>query len=232
MLNGVPLTTTSTNCIYRVTSTASHVTPVRHLRHTEFMQIPGFDDDQLLGESMLEEIRRTAERRLHQIEPLLEEAQRLRDVLEVLERRTDAASEVKRPGVGHAQSARSRHNASGRTQAAGQRSRTRTPSDSGARAAKGSNKRTIMQLVAQKPGITAAQIAQLTGMKRTVVASTVSRLKRYGELLDHESGGVCVPPAATSAHTAPAVPVSAVPRQTPRRSRPRRLAATLERRAA
>lgn len=199
------------------------------------MQIPALDDDQLLGDSMIEEIRRTAQRRLHQIEPLLDEAQRLRDVLEVLDRRTEAGSAIERSDVEHAKRVRSRRNGSGSTPAASQRSRSRTAGSSAERAAKGSNKRTIMQLVAQRPGITAAQIAQLTGMKRTVVASTVSRLKRYGELLDHETGGVCVPPAALATHPAAVASAASAPRSAvsaTRRQRPRRLASALERRAA
>jgi hypothetical protein len=196
------------------------------------MQIPVLDDDQLLGESMLEELRRTAERRLHQIEPLLEEAEQLRVVLEVLSRRTTAREPE--AVAKHTPSVRTRHNGSVAA-ASGKRPGSRVRSDSGARAAKGSNKRAIMQLVAQKPGITAAQIAQLTGMKRTVVASTVSRLKRYGELLDHESGGVCLParplaPHSTAVASAASAPHPAV--AATRRSRSRRLASSLERRAA
>ncbi|MGX6449841.1 MarR family transcriptional regulator [Patulibacter sp. S7RM1-6] len=59
----------------------------------------------------------------------------------------------------------------------------------------GSNKRTIMAVVAQRPGVTAAEIARETGMKRTVIASTVSRLKRTGEL-EPEGRGVKLPGAA------------------------------------
>lgn len=119
---------------------------------------------------MLEEIRRTAEHRLLEIEPLIEEAARLRDVLSAIEQQPQA------PPAATAEtdsSVRAR------------------------RAPKGANKRIILELVAQRPGITPAEISRLTGLKRTVVASTVSRLKRYGELEAHERGGVCV--AARSA---------------------------------
>ena len=126
---------------------------------------------------MLEEIRRTAQRRLQQIEPLIEEAERLRDVLAVIEERSLPERPERRP------LARSRGAAA-------------SPSQAGAhappRAAKGANKRMILELIGQRPGITPAEIAQTTGLKRTVVASTVSRLKRYGELRDHELGGVCL----------------------------------------
>lgn len=126
---------------------------------------------------MLDEIRHTAQRRLREIEPLIEEAERLRDVLRALERQPRQTAETR-----HAHA-----------------SRPATPVASDARrgprqrAAKGSNKRTIIELVAERPGITPAEIAASTSMKRTVVASTVSRLKRHGELCDHERGGLRVP---------------------------------------
>lgn len=128
------------------------------------IEIPQIADGEILAASMLDEIRLNAERRLRQIEPLIEEAERLRDVLDVI----------------------------------GQRASRRAPRADGEnasaapRAAKGANKRVILELVGRRPGITPAQIATATGMKRTVVASTVSRLKRHGELRDHERGGVCL----------------------------------------
>lgn len=114
---------------------------------------------------MLDEIRRNAQHRLQEIEPLIEEAERLRDILSVLEQRSPATpirTSVPRSksGIG------------------------------GSRAPKGANKRIIMDLIGRQPGITPAEIAQVTGVKRTVVASTVSRLKRSGELQAHEQGGV------------------------------------------
>ena len=118
---------------------------------------------------MLEEIRRTAQHRLREIEPLIEEAERLRRVLSILDKgpRTAAGPLA--------------HHANGDNEGV-------DPS----RAPKGANKRAILQLISQRPGITPAEIAQITGVKRTVVASTVSRLKRRGELEAHERGGVRV----------------------------------------
>jgi Winged helix-turn-helix DNA-binding len=115
--------------------------------------------------SMLEEIRKNAEHRLKEIAPLIEEAERLRDVLSVIKRQAP------------------------RTALADQLLETSAPSQ---RAPKGANKRIIMELVERHPGITAAEISQTTGVKRTVVASTVSRLKRGGELEAAERGGVRV----------------------------------------
>jgi hypothetical protein len=52
----------------------------------------------------------------------------------------------------------------------------------------GTNKAAIMAVIGERPGVTAADIARVSGMKRTVVASTVSRLKRIGELEPHGRG--------------------------------------------
>jgi hypothetical protein len=117
---------------------------------------------------MIDEIRRTAEHRLQEIEPLIAEADRLRDVLSVIERGPRQAQAVGAAGGGN-----------------GVRDQTVTETP---RTPKGANKRLILELIAQRPGITASEIAQLTGVKRTVVASTVSRLKRHGQLEAHASG--------------------------------------------
>lgn len=132
------------------------------------MYMESLEGRELAGTSMLEEIRRNAEHRLREIEPLIEEAHRLRDVLEVIGRRTASGGSHAAPPLGEAD--------------AEQRER----------AARGANKRIILDLVASRPGIRAAEIAQLTGLKRTVVASTVSRLKRQGALMEHNQGGVCL----------------------------------------
>jgi hypothetical protein len=123
--------------------------------------------------SKLDEIRRAAEHRLQEIEPLIAEADRLRDVLSVIDQQPQPLLHD-RAGNGDAHASRAR---------------------------KGANKRIILELVAQRPGITPAEIAQVTGVKRTVVASTVSRLKRHGELEDHEAGGVRIPAMVTGERT-------------------------------
>ena len=109
------------------------------------------------------DIRDHAERRLRELQPYLEEAAQLRQVLELLDRApADAALEAA-SGLVHA-------------------------GVSGGRAPQGSNKRRILALALERPGITAAEIARTTGLKRTVVASTMSRLKRTGELESHGRG--------------------------------------------
>ncbi len=63
------------------------------------------------------------------------------------------------------------------------------------RAPQGANKQRILAVIAAHPGVAAPQIAKLTGLKRPVVASTISRLKRTGELRAH-GDGVCLPEGA------------------------------------
>jgi len=132
------------------------------------MQILDLSDTDALSAPMLEEIRCKVHERLRQIEPLIEEAERLRHVLAVIEERSRPGRLERRPH---------------------------------SRAPKGANKRAILNLIGRRPGITAAEIADITGLKRTVVASTVSRLKRYNELSDHEHGGLCLPGAAATPET-------------------------------
>jgi hypothetical protein len=55
------------------------------------------------------------------------------------------------------------------------------------------SKARILAIVAAEPGISVAEIAARHGMKRSVVASSVSRLKRAGEVVTHR-GGVRLPP--------------------------------------
>jgi hypothetical protein len=222
-------------CVDPVTANACLVTYVVHLRHNESMQTPAFDDGQDFGDSMLEEIRRTAERRLHQIEPLLEEAERLRDVLNVLGGHSARRGEPVEGAAPLTETPSAYRNRVRGAHEAESRSVTRNQARSGARAAKGSNKRAILELVADRPGITPAQITEATGMKRTVVASTVSRLKRHGELLDHERGGVCIPSGSAVARSSTTDASAAVVQKAGRaaaRPRPRRLSSLQARQAA
>jgi hypothetical protein len=58
-------------------------------------------------------------------------------------------------------------------------------------------------LIDEQPGIAAPEIAKLTGLKRPVVASTISRLKRTGELCAH-GRGVRIAGSVNGAAAAPA----------------------------
>lgn len=120
----------------------------------------------------VDEIRRTAEARLEELEPLLAEAEQLRHLLAAL----DEAPQSRLAPVVRS-----------RTLAAAPRL-GRTAASTGGRAPQGANKQVILAIVARQPGVAAPAIAEQTGLKRTVVASTISRLKRVGELEAHGRG--------------------------------------------
>jgi hypothetical protein len=129
----------------------------------------------------VEEIRRTAEARLRELAPLLSEAAQLEALLAALD------DPEPRPLPTAANTAAADEPASRAERPAP--SRSTAPRGRDGRAPQGSNKRTILDIVAANPGIAAPDIASRTGMKRTVVASTISRLKRTGEL-ESEGAGV------------------------------------------
>jgi hypothetical protein len=126
------------------------------------------------------EIRRTAEERLRELEPLLVEAEQLRNLLAAL----DDTPQQPAPAP-----AAPRRRAS---------SPARAPRTPGRRAPQGANKHLILRIVAGSPGVAAPEIAAMTGLKRTVVASTISRLKRVGEL-EAQGSGVRIPAGAAHA---------------------------------
>jgi hypothetical protein len=103
--------------------------------------------------AVVDEVVQTVKARLEELQPYLDEAERLRAIL--------AASEGRAPDP--------------------------KPTADGRRR-QGTNKAAILAVIAERPGVTAADIARVSGMKRTVVASTVSRLKRIGELEPHGRG--------------------------------------------
>jgi len=141
----------------------------------------------------VDEIRRTAEARLRELAPLLSEAAQLEALLAALDapdpHRALPVMTVTAPAVGASQP--SAPVSPARRAPSARRGRD-------GRAPQGSNKRTILDVIAANPGIAAPDIAALTGMKRTVVASTISRLKRTGEL-EAEGSGVRLARVASAA---------------------------------
>jgi DNA-binding MarR family transcriptional regulator len=67
-------------------------------------------------------------------------------------------------------------------QPAGRRHRNGTDPGSDGRAPQGSNARLIVETVRSDPGVTPSEIAERTGLKRTIVSATIQRLKEKGEL--------------------------------------------------
>lgn len=138
-------------------------------------------DDPAPGD-VVDAVVQTVTARLAELQPYLDEAERLRAILAASG--ADGGSAVPPSGE---------RPTSGR---GARRAATDHPGSRPARTAdttaKGSSKSAIIALIAEQPGVTAADIARASGMKRTVVASTISRLKRTGEL-EPEGRGVRLP---------------------------------------
>jgi hypothetical protein len=141
-----------------------------------------------MNAAVVEQIRTTVEARLRELAPVLSELEQLQSVLAVLDdpdacRRLDGASALYGgPGGAAAGKPALVTPLRRRSERLGSR-----PGRDG-RAPQGSNKQRIVALIAAQPGIAAPEIAKLTGLKRPVVASTISRLKRTGELCAHGRG--------------------------------------------
>jgi CRP-like cAMP-binding protein len=129
------------------------------------------------------------DRILHEIRERKREAHAAYEESQQLERAL-AALDAKTPGgVGQ------------RRSKAGRPGRRGTPKAGGARARRGANREAILAAVGERPGVTAREIADLTGIARATVASTVTRLAASGVLERSElpAGGVGFRPAGAAA---------------------------------
>jgi Winged helix-turn-helix DNA-binding len=126
----------------------------------------------------VEQIRRTVEDRIRELRPAIDEWEQLQGILSLLEGEAagsdspgspeDVDKLLARAGLSDRQPIR--------------RSRRGTKPGRDGRAPQGANKQRIIEAVLADPGVTATEIAERTGVKRTVVSATVNRLKRNGEL--------------------------------------------------
>jgi hypothetical protein len=109
-------------------------------------------------------IREEACRRLDELAPVIEEAERLRSVLAVLDAESGQPGGDEDPDRSALLEPRAKPD------------HVRADKD------------VILAIIAEHPGITAAEIAQREGMKRTVVATTIARMKRHGQLIPDGKG--------------------------------------------
>lgn len=121
------------------------------------------------------QIQRDIEKRLQELRPLLEEKEQLEAVLAAL---TNGSSV---PAA-----------AAPRVRAAAPRPAGRAPyaSGKGRRAPRGANREAILQVVRDRPGVSAAEVAAVTRIAKPTVHTTISQLKRKGILEPEGSGGV------------------------------------------
>jgi len=133
----------------------------------------------------VEQIRRTVEDRIRELKPVITELEQLQNILALLEKgdpslangrvsmaSTDLSELLAQVGFENTASDRP----------VIRRSRRGTKPGRDGRAPQGANKQRIMEAALDDPGITATEIAEQTGVKRTVVSATINRLKRNGEL--------------------------------------------------
>ncbi|HTB49411.1 MAG TPA: helix-turn-helix domain-containing protein [Solirubrobacteraceae bacterium] len=149
------------------------------------------------------QIRSAVEARMRELAPVLSEFQQLQSVLTILDDPDACNRLIDVPGLSTPSGVSLLHR--GQTSAvpaiAAHVAQLRNPGRLGnkpgvdGRAPQGANKQRILAVIGEQPGIAAPQVAKLTGMKRSVVASTISRLKRTGELRAHGEG-VCLTESA------------------------------------
>lgn len=130
----------------------------------------------------VEQIRKTVEERIRELRPVIDELEQLQGILALLE-----GEEVTRNGEGTSANltallAQAGLDTDPSSRQPIRRSRRGTKPGRDGRAPQGANKQRIIEAVLEDPGVTATEIAERTGVKRTVVSATINRLKRNGEL--------------------------------------------------
>ncbi|HKG37567.1 MAG TPA: MarR family transcriptional regulator [Conexibacter sp.] len=123
------------------------------------------------------QIQRDIEKRLAELRPLIEEKEQLEAVLAALTNGSPAAA----PVAPRVRATTTRSSAGGRAPyAAGK----------GRRAPRGANREAILTVVRERPGVSAAEVAEITKIAKPTVHTTISQLKRKGILEPEGSGGV------------------------------------------
>ena len=123
------------------------------------------------------QIQRDIEKRLSELRPLIEEKEQLEAVLAALKNGNAAGGAAAAAPRARATTTRS----AGRAPYAGGKSR---------RAPRGANREAILTVVRERPGVSAAEVAEITRIAKPTVHTTISQLKRKGILEPEGSGGV------------------------------------------
>ncbi len=131
----------------------------------------------------VEQIRKTVEERIRELRPVIDELEQLQGILSLLEGEEVTRNGEDTPSAGLAALlAQAGIDAGASSRQPIRRSRRGTKLGRDGRAPQGANKQRIIEAVMEDPGVTATEIAERTGVKRTVVSATINRLKRNGEL--------------------------------------------------
>jgi DNA-binding transcriptional ArsR family regulator len=130
---------------------------------------------------LVAQIQRDIERRLQELRPLLAEKEQLEAVLAALTN-GHAPSGGASSGRGRARPAAAPvASDAGRAPYAGGRRR---------RAPRGANREAILKVVQERPGVSAAEVAEVTKIAKPTVHTTISQLKRKGILAPEGANGV------------------------------------------
>jgi Winged helix-turn-helix DNA-binding len=130
----------------------------------------------------VEQIRKTVEERIRELRPVIDELEQLQGILSLLEGEEVTRSGDDSPSDGLAALLAQAGIDADSSRQPIRRSRRGTKPGRDGRAPQGANKQRIIEAVMQDPGVTATEISERTGVKRTVVSATINRLKRNGEL--------------------------------------------------
>jgi DNA-binding transcriptional ArsR family regulator len=128
------------------------------------------------------QIQRDIEQRLKELRPLIEEKEQLEAVLSALSGNAapNGAAAAPAPRRARASSANAAP-AGARAPYAGGKQR---------RAPRGANREAILRIVAERPGVSAAEVAEITNIAKPTVHTTISQLKRKGILEPEGANGV------------------------------------------
>jgi DNA-binding transcriptional ArsR family regulator len=129
---------------------------------------------------LVTQIQSDIERRLQELRPLLAEKEQLEAVLAALtsEPSNGGGSAAAPP---RARAARAAATATERAPYAGGKRR---------RAPRGANREAILDVVRERPGVSAAEVAEVTKIAKPTVHTTISQLKRKGILEPEGANGV------------------------------------------
>lgn len=122
------------------------------------------------------QIQRDIEKRLAELRPLIQEKEQLEAVLAAL------SGDFNGNGSSGSSPRRAARASSGaRAPYAGGKQR---------RAPRGANREAILKIVAERPGVSAAEVAEITNIAKPTVHTTISQLKRKGILEPEGANGV------------------------------------------
>jgi predicted HTH transcriptional regulator len=125
---------------------------------------------------LVAQIQRDIEKRLKELRPLIEEKEQLEAVLAALN-----GEQVANGSATSGSRTRARAATPARAPYAGGKAR---------RAPRGANREAILKVVGEHPGISAAEVAEITNIAKPTVHTTISQLKRKGILEPEGANGV------------------------------------------